>query len=50
MCCQQDSGLASNEEEAAQRWGDYRKCDLSLEMIQNAFTQANTHVRYFDCD
>lgn len=47
MCCQGDSGLASRPDDAAQPWGDYRKCDLSLEMIQNAFTQANTHVRIF---
>lgn len=47
MCCRDDDDDNSeNEEDLAGPWGDYRKCDIPRNIIDDAFNQINKrHVR-----
>lgn len=44
MCCRASTGMAKSSKTAAGKWGDYRKCDSPLRLIENAFQHIlNTH-------
>ncbi|KAJ8672963.1 hypothetical protein QAD02_004224 [Eretmocerus hayati] len=44
MCCRASTGLAKNNATAAGLWGDYRKCDSPIWLIENALQHiAETH-------
>lgn len=47
LCCQPGT-VPARPEDAAARWGDYRGCDLSMEIITNALDNIiGKHVRIF---
>lgn len=44
LCCRASNGRPKSLKTAAGKWGDYRKCDSPLRLIENAFQHiAETH-------